>query len=57
MTVSEKTCQKLLEQLKQTEHMLQNSYMEYDNNKTQEFSTENLYTKKLSLGINLDNKK
>ncbi|CAG8470572.1 278_t:CDS:2 [Cetraspora pellucida] len=62
MTVCKETHQKLPEQPKQTEHMLQNSYVEYDNNKTQEeiiteFSTENSYTKKLSLGINLDNEK
>ncbi|CAG8479304.1 25115_t:CDS:2, partial [Cetraspora pellucida] len=32
------TCQKLPKQLKQTEHVLQNSYIEYDNNKTQGIS-------------------
>ncbi|CAG8698885.1 10144_t:CDS:2 [Cetraspora pellucida] len=59
--------------------MLQNSHVEYDNNKTQdmnhvtkkaekkyinyqeetitEFSTENPYTKELSLGMNLDDEK
>ncbi|CAG8813662.1 7519_t:CDS:1, partial [Cetraspora pellucida] len=35
MTVCEETHQELPEQLKQTEHMLQNSHMEYDNNRTQ----------------------
>ncbi|CAG8646680.1 3994_t:CDS:2 [Cetraspora pellucida] len=51
---------------KKTDHVLQNSHVEYDNNKTQdtsymtkkaEFSTENPYTKKLSLEMNLDNEK
>ncbi|CAG8765562.1 2275_t:CDS:2, partial [Cetraspora pellucida] len=82
MTVCEETRQELPEQPKQTEHVLQNSHMEYDNNRTQgtsqarreqrlqekkcmnyqeetitEFSTENPYTKELSLGINLDDEK
>ncbi|CAG8815117.1 24497_t:CDS:1, partial [Cetraspora pellucida] len=35
MIVCEETCQELPEQPKQTEHVLQNSYVEYDNNRTQ----------------------
>ncbi|CAG8567427.1 786_t:CDS:2, partial [Cetraspora pellucida] len=50
ITVSEETHQELPEP-KQTEHMLQNSHMEYNNNKTQGTSHE------LSLGMNLDDKK
>ncbi|CAG8749439.1 51_t:CDS:2, partial [Cetraspora pellucida] len=97
MTVCEETRQELPEQPKQTEHVLQNSHVEYDNNRTQdtshvtkeaasvelrnlqkarreqrlqekkrmnyqeetitEFSTENPYTKELSLGMNLDDEK
>ncbi|CAG8760545.1 19645_t:CDS:2, partial [Cetraspora pellucida] len=64
-----------VEQPKQTEHMLQNNHVEYDNNKTQDISyvtkeagiqlrprqwsefIKNPYTEKLSLEMNLDNKK
>ncbi|CAG8508158.1 2457_t:CDS:1, partial [Cetraspora pellucida] len=38
MTVCEETHQKLPEQPKQTEHMLQNSHIEYNNNRTQGIS-------------------
>ncbi|CAG8832965.1 2622_t:CDS:1, partial [Cetraspora pellucida] len=38
MTVCEETRQELPEQPKQPEHMLQNSHMEYDNNRTQDTS-------------------
>ncbi|CAG8544174.1 17016_t:CDS:2, partial [Cetraspora pellucida] len=54
-------------QPKQTEQVLQNSHVKYDNKKTQdtshvtneaaEFSTKNPYTKELSLGMNLNDEK